>query len=145
MNLYDFLLYIQEKERLKTTDFIDKSGLSNGVYYQIKNGNKTELKPLQLSNLKKAFPNFDYTLLGSETVKNGNNVINEPEVDYKGSPNLSSIPNEVFLFEVLNRWEALREMKPLKIVLESEQEVAVSKRVIEIYKSKKSLQEYLNS
>lgn len=42
---------------------IEKLPFSNGTYYDIKNGNKDELTPKQLGELKNIFPNANFSLL----------------------------------------------------------------------------------
>ena len=95
MELFERIERIIFEEGLSLGEFYSKSGLSSKVYYAIKNGDKTSLKPSQAKKLNKAFPNFTYDWLMGKT-----SVVNEPTVTY-GS--IMDLAEEGKLGVVLNK------------------------------------------
>ena len=62
MILYDKIRLIQSEYGIGAVEFIEKSGFSNGMYYDIKSGKKKSLSPVQIKKLKDIFPEFDFSL-----------------------------------------------------------------------------------
>jgi|TARA_Y100000310_G_C20704425_1_gene834096 hypothetical protein len=103
MDLFKRIERIIFDEGLSLSEFYDKSGFSSKVYYAIKNGDKTSLKPSQAKKLNEAFPNYTYDWLMGNT-----SIVNEPNVSY-GS--IMDLAKEGKLGVVLNKnHNALLEM-----------------------------------
>lgn len=84
MTLYDTLLQIQYDNGLNTTEFIEKIGFSRGLYYSIKDGKKTELKPLQMKKIVEMFP-------GSEKYFNRTKETEKNNLDKKEIPQFNTL------------------------------------------------------
>lgn len=82
-------------EGLTLGEFYSKSGITSNVYYAIKNGSKTKLKPSQAKKLTEAFPNYSYEWLMGEK-----NMLNEPTATY-GS--IMDLAKEGKLGTILNK------------------------------------------
>lgn len=63
MDLFELFELIIFEEKIDLTTFLEKSKISKTVYYAVKKGNKTKLKPEQAQNINSAFPNYSYDLL----------------------------------------------------------------------------------
>lgn len=77
MGLFERIERIIFDEGLSLSEFYDKSGFSSKVYYAIKNGDKTSLKPSQAKQLNEAFPNYTYDWLVGKT-----SMTKEPTATY---------------------------------------------------------------
>ena len=71
MNLIQQIEEIQFIENLNIRAFLKKTGFSKVLYYSIKNGEKTTLKPTQKKTLSDCFPKYNFTWSDSQTAKNG--------------------------------------------------------------------------
>lgn len=63
MDLMNRINHIIYSEKLKVKDFLAKVDISRANFYNIKNGDKTELKPSEGKKIVDAFPEYDYDWL----------------------------------------------------------------------------------
>lgn len=77
MELFERLERIIFDEGMTLSEFYEKSGISSKVYYAIKNGEKTSLKPSQAKKINQAFPKYTYDWLLGKT-----DMLNEPTATY---------------------------------------------------------------
>ena len=108
MNLYEKIQKIQAEYGLGTVEFIEKTGLSNGLYYNIKNGKKTKLSPVQASLINKHFPKFSLQWLTEISNEDSNSVESHIEPERQRATN-----DELFTLDVMRKHDEL--MKTTKI------------------------------
>lgn len=137
-------------QRISYNKMADAIGYSpNGVKKALSNAT------LSLDQLKYILIEFDLRtkferefdeimLFDNEDASNTENRVREISASY-GKIDISKATDEQLELELLKRWKTFRERPMIKTVLDSEREVAVSKRVMSIVKNKESLKEYLNS
>tara|TARA_R110002020_G_scaffold472874_2_gene701413 strand:- start:974 stop:1408 length:435 start_codon:yes stop_codon:yes gene_type:complete len=135
MTLYDKILKIQYDNQLNATDFINVSGLSRGVYYAIKDGTKTELKPNQARLLCDKFGILESEWFSDESKKEQNNTIKYKQTKPASSINFSNLTDEVVESEFLKRFERLSNRPIIKMVIDSKIELELSKRLIKMSKT----------
>lgn len=61
MTLYEKIQNILYEEKIGVNEFLELTRFSKGMYYSIKNGEKTELKPLHVKAITDAFPNSSFS------------------------------------------------------------------------------------
>jgi hypothetical protein len=104
MTLFEKIEKIQYEMGLTMNAFVEKAGFSKGLYYDIKNGKKKELKPLQAKNINDAFPNysFDWLMEKSET----SDLVNEKTATYN-KEGLSFSSYDEFLIYIDEHFEEI--------------------------------------
>jgi hypothetical protein len=132
MTLYDKILKIQYDNNINTTEFMDITGFSSTLYYAIKNGDKKKLKPLHAKILCDKFGIsdsewfYDNHKNDKKEIKKDNYNKNILIVD---SANITDEDVEV---EFVKRFSRLRNRPIIKMVIDSQIEVEVSKRLIKM-------------
>jgi hypothetical protein len=129
MTLYDKILKIQYDNQLNATEFINVSGISRGLYYAIKDGTKTKLKPNQARLLCDKFGIIDLDWLSEYGKKEQNNTIKDNVIKSKNTTNITDEDVEV---EFVKRFSRLKNRPIIKMVIDSQIELEVSKRLIKM-------------
>lgn len=132
MTLYDKILKIQYDNQLNATEFINVSGLSRGMYYAIKDGTKTKLKPNQARLLCDKFGILDLDWLSDDGKKEQNNTIKDKRIKSVSLVASANITDEDVEVEFVKRFSRLRNRPIIKMVIDSQIEVEVSKRLIKM-------------
>jgi len=70
MSLIQQFEEIQFLENLTVKEFLEKTKFSKMLYYSIKNGEKTALKPTQKKTLSDAFPDYNFDFNTQNSYKN---------------------------------------------------------------------------
>jgi hypothetical protein len=129
MTLYDKILKIQYDNKINASQFLNITGFSKGLYYSIKDGSKSELKPLHARILCDKFSGVDFEWLS------GNNEIEKNELNKNKkllSKNTTNITDEDVEVEFVKRFSRLKNRPIIKMVIDSQIELEVSKRLIKM-------------
>lgn len=94
MNLYDKILKLQYDYKIGVNEFLEISGFSKSMYYDIANGRKTELKPLQAKILNDKFPDFKIDWLSNSAIS----TISTDNTERQRATN-----DELFALDVMRR------------------------------------------
>ena len=126
MTLYDKILKIQYDNKINASEFLTITGFSKGLYYSIKDGSKLKLKPLHARILCDKFSGVDFEWLSS------NSEIEKNELKNNNGFNSANITDEDVEVEFVKRFSRLRNRPIIKMVIDSQIEVEVSKRLIKM-------------
>ena len=132
MTLYEKIQKIQYDNKLTASEFLDKTRFSSTLYYAIKDGTKTELKPLHARILCDKFGISDsewFLNNPKKELKKDNYINDKSEKDY------SKLSDEYVEIEFIKRYSRLRNRELIKRVIGGEIEVEVSKRLIKLSQS----------
>ena len=144
MALYDQILKIQYDNKINATEFMRVTGFSTGLYYSIKNGSKKKLKPLHARILCDKFglsnDYFSDEITEKKEKEINKNIINKTNNVF----NSAKITDEDVEVEFVKRFSRLRNRPIIKMVIDSQIELEVSKRLIKMSQTGE-LKKWLNS
>lgn len=102
MNLFEKIEHIIFNERLNTTEFLEKTGVSRTSYYSLKSGETSTLNNKTLRKITNAFPSYSMDwLLGDSVIEQKKNTAEEP------TPLYGDIPLDHLAFLAVKNWDIL--------------------------------------